>query len=100
PPKHQLATSNYQLATPSHTTPHFRRNSQSAAVNPSSVRNTMGISQSSFVSRTEIPASEYEISRGSLSSSPPSQYRPPVCSDSFSRSALFCSVWKFSATPS
>src|SRR5215470_2816200 len=48
---------------PIHTTPHFRRSSHSVIGSPSNTTKTMGIFHNSFVVRTEIPASEYAISR-------------------------------------
>src|SRR5580698_6394874 len=41
-----------------HSTPHLRRSSHSVAGRPRRSANTMGISQSSLVVRTEMPASE------------------------------------------
>src|ERR1700733_11830089 len=50
--------------------PPLRRSSHSAAISSSSHRNTTGMFHSSLMSRTEMPASEYEISLGSRLSSP------------------------------
>src|ERR1700694_1160223 len=83
-----------------HTTPHFRRRSHSEERNSRIRRKMTGMFHKSFVSRTVMPASEYEISLGSLDSSCGFPEPPPVSEESFSSSSRFCSVWKFSATPS
>src|ERR1700736_29677 len=51
-----------------HTTPHFRRRSHSEERNSRIRRKMTGMFHKSFVSRTVMPASEYEISLGSLES--------------------------------
>ena len=51
---HSIASSRARL----HTTPHLRRSSHSAIGSPSSSRKTIGMSHSSLVLRTEMPASE------------------------------------------
>src|SRR5579872_1385635 len=83
-----------------HTIPHLRRRNHSEKRSRITRKKMMGMSQSSFVSRIVMPAAEYGISAGSLEISDGVQYLPPVCDASCSSSARFCSVWKFSATPS
>jgi len=56
-----------------HITPHFRRNNHSAISSPRRSKKTIGISHSSLVLRTEMPASEYETSRGRFFNSDGSQ---------------------------
>src|SRR5258707_10000527 len=59
---------NPQRGTPAnfHTTPHFWRSSHSEERNRIIRKKMTGIFHRSFVSRTVMPASEYEISPGSL----------------------------------
>src|SRR5690242_8394436 len=83
-----------------HTIPHLRRRNHSEKRSKITRKKMIGMSQSSFVSRIVIPAAEYGISAGSFEMSDAVQYLPPVCDASCSSSARFCSVWKFSATPS